>query len=265
MKLSEFMESRKSAREYKLKKLSSKEIKEVNKILFEVNEKAGNCNIKYHLFEGENVYKHLEGEGGYSGVMIEAPGYISLSMHETSDESYIYGAYYLEDIIGKLSSLGFGTCWVSLFSVDDKLKESIFGTKDKVDFLLAFGTPVSYILSGEEQYSNRIGVEEFVYLNDLNSNVDIETLENYGLDQIFYYLRNAPSAFNKQPWRFVIKDGKIDLYIKDYQGNVNLTDSGIVMYYYEKLAEIEGINANWDLNAKPDLETDMKFIGRTNF
>ncbi|WP_099203040.1 nitroreductase family protein [Miniphocaeibacter massiliensis] len=265
MKLSEFMENRKSAREYRLKNLSNKDLKKVNEILKEVNEKANRYNINYQLFEGENIYKPLRGEGGYSGVMIEAPGYISLSMKEPNDESYIYGAYYLEDIIGKLSEIGYGTCWVSLFSVSDELKKDVFGTKDKIDFILAFGIPVNYILKGDSQYSNRLGLEDFIYINDLDTPVDVETLQNYGLDEIFYYLRNAPSAFNKQPWRFLIKDGKIDLFIKDYQGNVNLTDSGIVMYYYEKLAEIDGINASWDLNVDPCVETDMKFIGRTNF
>lgn len=265
MRLNDFMETRKSYRDYKGKKLSKKEIKIVENILEEVNEKSNLCSVNYHLYDGDEVYDALENQGGYSGVMIKAPAYISLSMSELNDQSYIYGSYYLEDIIGKLSAEGFGTCWVSLFSVDKELKDKVFKTTDDIDFILAFGNPIGQSILNEEQYSNRIGMEEFVYFKDFNTPATVEKLENYGLDEIFYYLRNAPSAFNKQPWRFLIHDSNIDLYIEDFQGNVNLTDAGIVMYYYEKLASLTGITASWDLNVKPYVETDKKFIGRTNF
>lgn len=265
MKIREFMELRQSTREYKDSKLKKKEIAEVQNILKEVNDKANEFNVEFNLYIDEEIFNSLEGEGGYSGVMIKAPAYISLNMKELSDEAYIYGAYYLEDIIGKLSMMEFGTCWISLFSVDEELKKKVFNTNDTIDFILAFGKPTHKSILDEDQYSNRASVEDLVFFDDFNNNATIEKLENYGLDEIFYYLRFAPSAFNKQPWRFLIKDGKIDLYIENYKGNVNLTDSGIVMYYYEKLAELMGITATWDLEATPVVETDKKFIGRTNF
>lgn len=259
------MELRQSTREYKDRKLKKKEIKEVNDILKDVNLEANKHNVEFHLYLNEEIFDQLEGEGGYSGVMINAPAYISLNMKDLKDETYIYGAYYLEDIIGRLSMIELGTCWISLYSVSDDLKRKVFNTKDNIDFILGFGKPVQKSILEEEQYSNRASVEDLVYFNDFSNNATIEELENYGLDEIFYYLRLAPSAFNKQPWRFLIKDGKIELYIEEYEGNVNLTDSGIVMYYYEKLAELMGITATWDLSASPSVKTDNKFIGRTNF
>ncbi|HHX68419.1 MAG: nitroreductase family protein [Miniphocaeibacter sp.] len=265
MRLNEFMEQRKSSREYKNKKLSKKEISLVEEILDDVNKEAKKYGVEYRLFNGKDIFDGLKGEGGYSGVMIEAPAYITLGMSDLNDKAYIYGSYYLEDIIGKLSNLGFGTCWVSLFSVDNKIKENVFKLNETIDFILAFGKPITQSILTDEPYSNRLSMEEFVYFNDFNTPATVEKLEGYGLDEIFYYLRNAPSAFNKQPWRFLIKDGKIDLFIDDFQGNVNLTDAGIVMYYYEELAALAGINASWDLEVEPCIETDKKFIGRTNF
>jgi len=99
MRLNEFMEQRKSSREYKNKKLSKKEISLVEEILDDVNKEAKKYGVEYRLFNGKDIFDGLKGEGGYSGVMIEAPAYITLGMSDLNDKAYIYGSYYLEDII----------------------------------------------------------------------------------------------------------------------------------------------------------------------
>ena len=37
------------------------------------------------------------------------------------------------------------------------------------------------------------------------------------------------------------------------------------MYYFQELAALTGVTAYWDLDVESDVETDKKFIGRTNF
>ena len=100
MRLNEFMEERKSYRNYKNKKISPKELIQVDEILEKINDNSKKYNIIFKYYNGDNVYKGLEGEGGYYGTMIKAPAYISLeyiSSDKKIDEiSYIFGAYFLE-------------------------------------------------------------------------------------------------------------------------------------------------------------------------
>ena len=65
---------------------------------------------------------------------------------------------------------------------------------------------------------------------------------------IFYYVRFAPSVRNLQPWRFLLKDNNIELLLayKNWDKSL-LMDAGIIMYYFEILANSQGIKSNWQL------------------
>ena len=264
MDLKEFLEKRKSCRKYEEREISSQALEKVKNLLEAENEKALKHNVEYKLY-GSSIYDSLEGVGGYAGVMIKSPNYITMNYKVKDKESLIYGAYHLEEIVGELSQMGLGTCWITLFSIDDEIKAKTFGTQDKIDFILAFGYPESKPTFELEEYSARHGIEDFVCFNDFDTPCTVEQLYSYGLDEIFYYIKNAPSAYNSQPWRFLIKGENIYLYIEDFQGDANYTDSGIVMYYYVKMAELSSIDAVWYLDNAPEVETNFKYIGRTNF
>ncbi len=264
MELKEFLEKRKSCRNYEDRELSSSTLLKVRQILDKVNEKAKTYNVEFKLY-GNSIFEALDGIGGYSGVMIKSPNYISMNYKSKEKETLIYGAYYLEEIVGELAKLDLGSCWITLFSMDKDIKSKTFGTNDDIDFILAFGYPAGKPAFELDVYSSRLGIEDFVFFNDFKTPVTVEQLYSYGLDDIFYYIKNAPSAYNKQPWRFLIKGENIYLYIEDFHGDANLTDSGIVMYYYVKMAEISNIKATWHLDGDPEVETEFKYIGRTNF
>ncbi|MDO5018274.1 MAG: nitroreductase family protein [Lagierella massiliensis] len=264
MELKEFLESRKSCREYENRELSSQILLNVRHLLDKENKKSLEHNVEFKLY-GKSIYDALKGVGGYSGVMIKSPNYITMNYKIKNKDSIVYGAYFLEEIVGELSKQGLGTCWITLFSIDDNLKKKTFGTEDEIDFILAFGYAASKSEFEIEEYSSRHGIEDFVYFNDFDTKATVEQLYSYGLDEIFYYIKNAPSAYNSQPWRFLIKGENIYLYIEDFQGDANYTDSGIVMYYYVKMAELSNIDAKWHLDNPLQIETDFKYIGRTNF
>lgn len=261
MLMRNFLKTRKSVREFKVRNLSADAAKGVQKQIDEIADKAAAHNARFTFVEdGGRLYKELEGKGGYAGVMIKAPSYIVLDVDNTQADSYLNGAYYMEEIITGLLDLGLGSCWISLQNVglDDKalLKE---WNADDADFMLAVGYPNNSSVIGEEPYSSRLGVEDIVYKEEIGQPITIEELEQRGLDDLFYYVRYAPSQYNEQPWRYVVKPGSIDMYMKDLGRNY-LVEAGIAMYYFERLLHTLSIPSEFGSEGLSD-QGDYKYIG----
>lgn len=250
MIMTSFLKNRKSVREFKKKKVDTKTIEKIKTYLNSLNELGLKEGTKFSLYEnGDNLYKSLKGLGGYSGVMIESPHYISLAFLENNTSSIISGAYSMEKLITELNKLGLDTCWISLNDVKKDDKDKALGEdKGEVNYLLALGysRPKNPFIN--ETFSERIGVEELVFNENIGEFANLEELEARGLGDLFYYVRFAPSARNEQPWRFLLKDNKAILLLKDMgEENLSLIDAGIIMYYFESLASSIGINSNWNL------------------
>lgn len=261
MNMMNFLKNRKSTREFKNKPLAENDHKKVEDIIAEINFEAQQYLIKMKLYEyGENIYQNLKGIAGYSGVMIESPHYISLENEPTNPKSMIYSGYYMEKLITELNNLGIGTCWISLSNVSSELKEKVFGEGSRrLNYLLAIGYPKPKSPFAQEPFSERIGVEEMVYIDNFEKNVSIDELESRGLGDLFFYVRFAPSTLNKQPWRFILHEDYIELLLVD-DGNISYIDAGIIMYYFEELAKIQGINNKWELVLEQIEHKDQKYI-----
>lgn len=250
MLMNNFLRSRKSTRDYKNKKVSPEVLDKINGILQELENEYPSGDIKFKLYEyGENIYNGLKGIAGYSGVMIESPHYITVDLKNKSDKNTIYSAYYMEKLVTELTKLDISTCWVSVYNVDMDRRKAIFGDAiTDVNFVLALGYPKRKNPFIPEPFSERMGVEEIVYSEELGNKIDMEYLEERGLDDVFYYLRFAPSIKNAQPWRFILTGDKIHLLVKFEEGeNPPLIDAGISMYYIEKLLELQGTKNQFKL------------------
>lgn len=261
MQMMNFLKKRRSTREFKKKQLVEKDLEKIKDIITEINFEAQQYLIKMKLYEyGENIYQNLKGIAGYSGVMIESPHYIALENEPSKPISMIYSGYFMEKLITELNNLGIGTCWISLSNVNSELKKKIFGEgSERLNYLLAIGYPKPKSPFAEEHFSERIGVEEMVYIDNFEKNVSIDELENRGLGDLFFYVRFAPSTLNKQPWRFILHDGYIELLLID-DGNISYIDAGIIMYYFEELAKIQGMNSQWELVLEQIEHKNVKYI-----
>lgn len=250
MIMTSFLKNRRSVREFKRKKVDSDTLGKVRLYLDVLEKEEFKGNIKFSLYEnGDNLYKSLKGIGGYSGVMIESPHYISLELMKVEEESIIYSAYYMEKLISKLNNLGLDTCWISIGDVEESDKNNALGEKKgEVNYLLAIGYSKPKNPFVNESFSERVGIEELVFSNKIGNPSNLEELENRGLSDLFYYVRFAPSARNKQPWRFLLEDNRAILLIENIEGeDLNLMDAGIMMYYFEALAGSIGVSSKWKL------------------
>lgn len=250
MIMTNFLKNRRSVRDFRNKKVSPEVLDNIKVTLKELENEFSTGNIKFRLYEyGENIYKGLKGIAGYSGVMIESPHYIAIDLNQNEDKTVIYCAYYMEKLITNLNKLGLDTCWVSVLNVDKDKRKEIFGeSTGEINYILAFGYSKRNNPFVQEPFSERIGVEEMVYNKEIGKTANMIDLEERGLADIFFYLRFAPSIKNLQPWRFILSDDKVHLLVKYEDGqNPPLIDAGIVMYYFEALANLQGVNNKWSL------------------
>ena len=257
MLMSNLLKNRKSTRDFKKKDIDNKSLNRLLEILKEIEEEAGNKHFNFVLFQdGNNVSKLLDGIAGYSGVMIKSPHYIGIKLKEVTKESLIVASYYSEKMIGRFSQLNLGSCWVDVKNVDEDIKSVAFGDENKdIGYVIAIGYPKAKNPFLQEPISERDSVENIVFKEELGSKISFEELASRGLDDLFYYIRYAPSSYNKQPWKFVLKKDKVTLYLEVLEeGKVNFMDAGIIMYYFEALASTIGINGKWSLIDAPDEE-----------
>lgn len=248
--MSNFLKGRKSTREYKNKKISEGTRNAILRIFEELEEEAGNKHFRFILFEeGDTVYKLLKGLGGYSGVMIESPHYIGIRLKEINAESIINASYYTEKLMTKLSQLNLGSCWVNVKNVDREIKSEVFGDENKnIGYIIAFGYPKATNPFVGEPFSSRLNIQDIVFNEELKNPINMEELERRGLDDLFYYIRFAPSSYNRQPWRFILKNHKVVLMLETSgEGKTDLMDAGIIMYYFVELAKTIGINGQWKI------------------
>lgn len=250
-----FLKSRTSTRDYKEKQLDDDTQRKIYEIVDAEAEKLGKEDLSFLVnTDGDSVYNALEGVAGYRGIMIKAPAYIALNSLNNNPSSLVKGAYGMEEIITKLNDLGLGSCWITVADVETTVKQSAFNFTDgDVNLLLAFGYPLDEEVH-QQRFDNRLATEDLVFLGDFDTQTTDEDLEQRGLNDIFDYAKFAPSTHNEQPWRFVIVDDKINLYIEDFKGDVNLIDAGIIMYYIDELGKSLAMTSGWDVN--PEISSD---------
>lgn len=243
MLMNNFLSSRKSVRNFKSRSLSKDTAEKIKNLIRVFNSK--NADAFEFFEEGKVIFNGLQGHAGYNGVMIEAPSYISVDLGHSSDRDKVIGMYDAEELITFLDSEGLGYCWVGLFDTPAEVVQKLFGNEHKPNIVLAIGYPKARNPFVVEEASERKPVEDIVFDGSLDNSIDLTTLKQRGLDDLFYYIRFAPNTLNSQTWRFVVNKNSVDLYLTEYDGKYFYEDAGIIMYYFERLYNMTGFDKEW--------------------
>lgn len=249
MLFNQYLKTRKSVRDYKNKSLSENNLQTLQNHMAKTNAAYGEKGIEIMLLsDGAAVYALLDGEGGYQGRMIQAPHYIGVCIKDSGNESLIAAAYALS-YYEKLSfDMGLGSCWINLLSLSDAKKAQLLkGQKGDIHFLLAVGESEEERIGTPKETANRFSVEEIVFLEDFNRHMSLSEMTTWGLEELFYNVRNVPTNMNRQPWRFVVDNDVIKMYVVGKDDIENLTDAGIMMYNFEQMAHDLGIRGEWQI------------------
>ena len=258
----------KSVREFKNKKISEKYFKEIEDYINNSKKLLPKINFELKIFNKEDVYSKLQNIAGYNGHMIEAPHYVIILSQV--ENGYIENSGYIgERLILKSRSLDIDSCWVT-FDDSDKIKERLNISSDKeVTAIIALGYAQNAKLKSKRG-SDRLGIEEIVYMNKWGNNASIDELEERGLLDAFSYARMAPSTLNRQPWRFIIDGGKVVLAVKndDFTNNYERgIDAGIAMLYFGLIVDTTMFDSKWSVeNIDKDykIPSDYEIVGYCN-
>ena len=276
-----------SVRHFKETAVDAAKISELQAFIADCKKLVPSIAIEAKFFAGDDTYKRLYGIAGYQGVMIEAPNYLVL-LSEDKPQHLENAGYIGERAILKARDLGLDSCWIS-YSDRDMVKTVLnLDTDMEVVALIALGyasstKKVEGIAKTGDNYSQaemsvkkigsnseRISLEEMVYIDKWGNSATSEILEERALLDAFSYARMAPSALNKQPWRFIVDGGRVILAIdnENYSGSyLNKIDAGIIMLYFGVILDITMFDSKWgfdNLDNDYGIPSNYKVVGYCN-
>jgi nitroreductase len=163
-----------------------------------------------------------------------------------------------EGIILEATAMGLGTCWVggSMF-FRRGLAESIVGAGEKERVFAV--TPVGYAakeLSREERVQTAFGMfRRRKPLVKMASGLDEKEWPDW-IKAALEASRLAPSAVNRQPWRFYVEPKSITISVDSSLvewGISKRLDCGIAMLHIEVAALDSGVKGKWELLGAPEV------------
>jgi len=285
MRMLKVVEMRKSVREYKMVDFDKNTLDKIVHLSKSIPKIDNELDVEFRfIVNGEEIASKLEGVAGYYGKMIKAPHYFAI-YSKSGVNNYKYAGYAGEWLILNAAKLDIGSCWIETGKDPEKTKEIIgYDTDNELVALIAMGWPsgesnVSKIYGSKERVSMsalteggypefssgldkdkvspRLSSSELVFSGKWNDSIEFEELKNQGLDQVFYYMRLAPSWGNRQPWKFILSGDKIVLTVRkneEVTETVANVDAGIAMLYFEVAMHSYGISGKWDIGSPVNSE-----------
>jgi len=198
----------------------------------------------------EKVFKGIV--GGY-GKITGAPYYVAFIGSSGSPNTEEGIGYTGEGVILEATALGLGTCWVSGFFRPEAVKEHI-ALADNERFYAV--TPVGYTekeFSVKEKFYS--GAARSPKKKPLEEIVEGKAPEPWH-EKAIEAARIAPSASNRQPWRFVV--GEISITVRvdspiDSDKYPKRLDCGIAMLHIELGALAAGKKGSWTSLSGPNV------------
>ena len=212
---------RRSIRKYKNDEISPAMLEKIEKFGEDAIGIRPDIQVKWKIFrKEENQLKGL--------FRVDAPYYVALYSEICEDYRKNAGCL-MEQLSLYLFTKGIGSCYQG----GAKLKKD--QEKDlELVMIMAFGYPAEPLERDREAFK-RMELNRFVKVHGNFGKVQRKLLEA---------ARVAPSAMNLQPWRFVVTDGKIHMFVKkpgkigyQMQQDFNLFDAGIALAHMLVTAE----------------------------
>jgi nitroreductase len=274
VKMLKVMEKRRSVREYDVTPLAEPVMKGIKTIIESMPIFTSAEDVNFIVLEnGETVFQALDGIIGYNGHMIEAPHYFLVTCSGTGNDFKVVG-YLGEWLALHLAKQDIGICWLSCSEKSDVVMERLgLDTHDHVAAVIAFGEPkegkkLSKIYNfaespvqlnakvfadthtsvKDENYAYRKAITEIVYINAYGNDIEIGEITKRGLEEVFYYMRYAPSWGNLQPWKFILDGERVVLVMEKNEAismDIQKIDAGIAMLYFEVAMHDCGLPGKW--------------------
>lgn len=243
------IEIRSSRRKYIDKDLDDKTIGDLESFITEYNQKFKGVRAVLIKEGCEDVFKGIIGS---YGSIKGASAYIAFIHSKNYNNTLEETGYLGEGIILEATARGLGTCWVG-GTVDRKtVSKQIDLTADEEVTAI---TPIGYVkdnYSFEEKLMKRITAAHKRKKLDELCNGDYNPEWPEWIRTALNAARLAPSAVNKQPWRFKVNENKIKISTRSNK-TIERLDCGIAMLHMEIGAFVSGYIGDWEYLESPDV------------
>jgi nitroreductase len=198
----------------------------------------------------EDVFKGLIGS---YGRVNGAPAYIAFIGNMNSSRVQEATGYAGEGIILEATALDLATCWVGGFFRPESVRRHIL-IKEEEKVLSV--TPVGYAppkKSGQEKIMS--AAVRSRRRKPLSALVD-GWMDAPWMAQALEAARLAPSARNRQPWRFRIEKGAVVIAADKAFSRSTISrrlDCGIAMLHFELGARAGGVSGRWEILLPPEV------------
>ncbi len=159
-----------------------------------------------------------------------------------------------EGAVLEATALGVGTCWVAgFFSPAAAGRRANLTVHERVLAVSPLGYPLPEKTVGEKAMMGFVHNRKRKPLGELASGLPENTWPAW-LKPALEAARIAPSATNRQPWRFDIQEGSVTVATDpgriDFKVSKRL-DCGIAMLHLEIAALNSGVHGRWELQDPP--------------
>ncbi|HVJ49404.1 nitroreductase family protein [Desulfitobacterium sp.] len=244
---------RRSRRQFNGKPLAFEEVAYLADFAEELNRNVGGARAVIVNKSPENV---LKGAIGSYGKIKGAPAYVAFIGNMEDPHVQEKVGYIGECFILEATSMGLATCWVGGFFRPEIVSKQIAISQDEQ--ILAV-SPFGY---ASEQYSLEEKFMSGFASGHKRKDVEALCLERYKTEwpdwvrSALELARLAPSAVNRQPWRFSVETDAIKISVDSVKDSYHISkclDCGIAMVHIEVGARHKGVRGRWDYLLQPDV------------
>lgn len=259
----EAIKARRSVRTFRDEKLSLETEEFIEKYIRENTGRKGPLGHTINMLKVEISPNVKLGTYG----IIKNPKAFIAGTCENVDNGIIDFGYVFEKMILEFTKHNLGTCWLG-----GTFKRAVFKENIPMDpqHIVPAVTPIGYydgkrafesLMRKAVRADERKKWSDLFFKEDFNTSLTEE--EALMFKEPLEMVRIGPSASNKQPWRFVVKEklNECHLYLEElprYNNSlhfpIQLLDIGIAMLHFEETCKSIGVEGSWIVE-DPGIET----------
>lgn len=202
----------------------------------------------------EPIDRACKGIIGSYGKVTGAPCYLAFIGRMDSARVQECVGYTGEALILEATALGLGTCWVGgLFKPEAVSSAVRIDREERIIAASPVGYPKAKLNITDRTFKALAGSKARKKLEEL---VDGGSVPEGALRKALEAARWAPSAVNRQPWRFRIEGQSVVVSVDKggkERGLSRRLDCGITMLHFELGARAAGLAGRWELLPAPDV------------
>ncbi len=204
----------------------------------------------------EGVDKIFRGVIGRYGKVKGAPACIAFITDTTAPHHQEKTGYYGEAAILECTALNLATCWVGgLFDRAAAGRHMELAPGERIFAVTPVGYPADAMTFDERLMKGLAKSHTRKELSQLCTGMSPDKWPGW-VKSALEAVRCAPSALNRQPWRFLVEEKSITLSLdndKDSPFLSKLLDCGIAMLHIEVGAGSHGVRGTWEYLTFPSV------------